>query len=67
MTENTKNKQLSPVRSTADAKLSGSRTGDKIENLSVVGHGVPGDLAFGYDYKPTTSAEEQQQIKEVQI
>ncbi len=46
-------------KSTGDGKLSDSRTGDKIENLSVVGHGVPGDLAFGYDYQSTTSAEEQ--------
>jgi RHS repeat-associated protein len=46
-------------KSTGDGKLSESRTGDQIEKLSVVGHGVPGDLAFGYDYQSTTSSEEQ--------
>ena len=47
-------------KSTASESLSDTRTNDKIENLSVVGHGVPGDLAFGYDYnQSSTSAEEQ--------
>jgi hypothetical protein len=46
-------------KSTGDGNLSEARTGDKIENLSVVGHGEPGDLAFGYDYnKSSQSAEE---------
>jgi Domain of unknown function (DUF4347) len=39
--------------------MAGIYTNDKIDNLSVVAHGVPGDLAFGYDYQATTSADEQ--------
>lgn len=47
-------------KSATDGSISQDRLADKVTDLAVFGHGVPGSMSFGYDYQLTTSSVEQQ-------
>jgi RHS repeat-associated protein len=46
-------------KTTTSPDLSKTRTEDKITDVAVYGHGVSGEMAFGYDYNHTRSEEEE--------